>query len=110
MFRPPALEPVDWAHISSYGLYALENATVAAANHLGIPWERNHWNKAEVAERLARDHGLPEVATLMRRLNAIRKTEVYGEPAAPREWSPEDVTNSIEQFIAQVDELVREEE
>lgn len=52
-----ALDPADWADIATYGLYALENATVAAAEHLELPWERNHWKKASLAEQLSSTTG-----------------------------------------------------
>lgn len=99
-------DPIDWADISSYGLYALENATVAAADHLGLQWERNHWSKAALAEQLAQDYGLPPVALLMRTLNAVRKSEVYGEPRAPIETSAEDVAIAIEDYVEKAANLI----
>lgn len=97
-----ALEPEDWADIATYGLYALENATVAAAERLGLPWERNHRKKALLADQLAQTHGLPAVGQLMRDLNAVRKSEPYGEPTVSIDWSPEDVASAVEDFLAAV--------
>jgi hypothetical protein len=100
------LEPEDWADISTYGLYALENATVAAAERLGLPWERNHWAKASLAERLAEEHHVPAVGQLMRDLNSARKSEAYGEPTVPIDWSAEDVAIRIEEYLTSVRQLV----
>jgi hypothetical protein len=33
------LEPIDWSDLTIYGLLALENAVVAAAEHLQLPWK-----------------------------------------------------------------------
>lgn len=96
------LEPEDWADITTYGLYALENATVAAAERLGLPWERNHWKKASLADQLAQAHGLPAVGQLMRDLNAVRKSEAYGEPTVSIDRSAEDVAAAVEDFLAAV--------
>lgn len=101
-----ALDPVDWADVSTYGLYSLENATVAAAESLGLPWERNHWNKASLAERLAREHQLPAVGGLMRDLNSLRKSEAYGEAKVTISWSAEDVASTIEEYLAAARDLV----
>ncbi len=101
-----ALEPEDWADVSTYGLYALENATVAVAEQLGIAWEPNHWNKASVAEQLAEAHDVPAVGALMRDLNAVRKSEAYGEPTVSISWSAEDIAATIEEYVTAARRLI----
>ena len=68
-----ASEPVDWSDLSMYGLYALENAVIAAADHVAISWKRSHSNKAGVARLLHAKQGMPDVAELLRDLNEVRK-------------------------------------
>lgn len=101
-----ALDPEDWADIATYGLYALENASVAVAERLGLPWERNHWSKASLAEQLAMGHDVPAVGQLMRDLNSVRKSEAYGEPTVSINWSAEDVATTIEEYLIAVLRLI----
>jgi hypothetical protein len=100
------LEPADWADLAMYGLYALENAVVAVAEHVGVAWEKSHWNKVEVARKLHSQHGLPDIADLLTDLNDLRKSEAYGEPASHPEMSAEDIALVIETYVEKAEEAV----
>lgn len=67
------IEPTDWSDLAMYAFYALENAVVAAAEHLSIAWQRSHPKKADLAAQLHKDHELPDVSRLLRELNELRK-------------------------------------
>jgi len=66
-------EPTDWDDLSIYGFYCLEAAVEAAAIHLGLSTSRRHWEKADTARDLQKNHGLPDVEQLLRDLNDARK-------------------------------------
>ncbi len=100
------LDPVDWSDLSIYGLHALENAVVAAAEHLDITWQRTHPNKVSVARRLHAEHGLPDVADLLVDLNSLRKSEAYGELPPAEQRDPEDIAITVEEFLDAVSALV----
>lgn len=102
-------DPPDWLDLASAGLYALEAAVVAAGLHLGYVTQRTHWKKADVAEDLAKKHGLPDIVQLMRDLNEVRKSEAYGDIATPPNLDPEDVAREVEEYVDAVDELFRGE-
>ncbi len=101
-----ALEPADWSDLSMYGLYALENAVIAGADRLGIPWKRTHSSKAGVARLLHAEHGLPDVAELLRDLNEVRKSEAYGEVRQDIRLDPEDVSIALETYVEEVKRLI----
>jgi hypothetical protein len=92
-------DPPEWLDLAAYGLYAIEAAVVAAALHLRLPLQRNHWSKADAARELSKSHGLPEVAELMKDLNDVRKSEAYGDMSAQRHLDAEDVAREIEEYI-----------
>ena len=96
------LDPTDWSDLSMYGLYALENAVVAAAEHLDVAWEKVHWKKADLAAKLHLDHDLPDVSDLLRELNELRKSEAYDEVAPSRHYSAEVIAVEIESYIEAV--------
>ena len=50
------VEPTDWSDLAMYAFYALENAVVAAAEHLSIGWQRSHPKKADLAAQLHTVH------------------------------------------------------
>lgn len=52
-------------------------------------------------------HALPPAAELMRALNDVRKSEVYGEPTVTIDRSAEDVAMAIEEFVEAVQTLIR---
>ncbi|MCH7531661.1 MAG: hypothetical protein IIB36_07800 [Gemmatimonadetes bacterium] len=72
-------DPVDWADLSNYGLYALEVGVMAAARETGLAVKATHWAKAAAAGELAEAHDLDDVSDLMARLNEARKAANYGD-------------------------------
>ena len=100
-------DPVDWADLSNYGLYALESAVVAAAKATGIEVRATHWAKADAASELAQRHELEDVSDLMGRLNEARKAANYGDVEAP-ELNAEDVASQIEGYVEAVARLLSE--
>ena len=99
-------DPPDWADISSYGLYCLEACVVAAALHLGQPRPRSHFAKAETAESLSRERGLPDIGDLLIDLNTMRKHQAYGDTPAPVGMDPEDTAGMIEAYVDLVQGLL----
>jgi hypothetical protein len=91
-------DPTDWADLSLYGFYCLENAVEAAAIHFKIRVTRKHWEKADVAHDLHVKHKLPDVSDLLRELNEARKAAAYGDVPAPS-LDAEDVASRIEEFV-----------
>ena len=101
-----SFEPIDWSDLAMYAMYALENAVIAAADHLGIPWRRTHVSKVETAQALHRDHGLSDVSSLLQDLNELRKSEAYGEIHPPISLDAEDVATEVELFVEAVGVLL----
>jgi len=97
--------PTNWDDLSLYGFYCLENAVEAAAKHLGIRTSRNHWEKADLAGDLHKNHGLPDVEPLLRDLNEARKARAYGDVEAP-DLEAEEVAVLIEAYVEAVEELL----
>jgi hypothetical protein len=98
-------DPPDWADLSLYGFYCLENAVMAAALHAGMATQKNHPAKAEAARQLTASAGLPDVSSLLRQLNDARKAEAYGDVARPA-LDPEDLARKIEEYVVAVEELL----
>jgi hypothetical protein len=94
-------DPTDWADLSMYGLYCLENAVSAAAIQFRIPTSRKHWEKADAAHELHVKHGLPDVSDLLRDLNEARKANAYGDVPEPL-LDAEDVASRIEEYVQAV--------
>jgi hypothetical protein len=100
------IEPTDWSDLALYAFYAVENAVVAAAEQLAIPWQPSHPKKADLAAQLHNDHGLPDVSALLRDLNSLRKSQACGEAPVSSSFDAEDVAVLTEGYIEAVDELV----
>src|SRR5437879_3883976 len=97
-----AWDPPEWDDLSLYGFYCLENAVTAAATHAKIPFnKKSHPGKAEAARQLAREYGLPDVEDLLKDLNEARKSEAYGDIAAPT-LDAADVASEIESYVQAV--------
>lgn len=103
-------DPPEWLDLSAYGLYAIEAAVVAAGLRLKLEFKRSHWSKADAAEDLAANHGLPPIADLMKALNEIRKSEAYGDVSEPLELDAEDVAGRVELYIEAVSELFTDDD
>ncbi len=101
-------DPIDWADLSSYGLYCLEASIVAAALHLRKRRPRNHHTKAGMAELLRKERDLPEIGHLLVDLNGMRKYMAYGDTNPPETLNPEDTAAAIEHYVDAVRELLAE--
>ena len=99
-------DPTDWANLSTYGLYCLEACIVAAALHLGQPRPGTHYAKADTAELLSQEHGLPDIGDLLIDLNNMRKHQAYGDTPAPAGMDPEDTASVIETYVDLVQGLL----
>jgi hypothetical protein len=94
-------DPPAWDNLSVYGFYCLENAVTAAATHAKIKLKKTHTAKAEAARQITDQYGLPDVENLLKDLNEARKSEAYGDVAAP-ELDAEDVVAQIETYVEAV--------
>jgi hypothetical protein len=97
-------DPPDWDDLSLYG-YCLEAAVEAAAAHVGAKASRKHWEKADIAGQLNKNHGLTDIEQLLRDLNEARKSAAYGDLPAPN-LNPEDVASQIEDYVDAVADLI----
>ncbi|HVM34013.1 MAG TPA: hypothetical protein VM784_01580 [Actinomycetota bacterium] len=100
------LEPTDWSDLTVYGMYACENAVVAAANILRIKVKKSHWDKVAVAHELHEKHGLPDITALLEELNELRKGFSYGEVTAEPTMPAEEIAAEIENFMHAVAALL----
>jgi len=97
--------PTDWDDLSLYGFYCLEAAVMAATAHLGVGVKHTHPAKADAAQQLHRDRGLPDVSELLSKLNTARKGVAYGDVAVPT-LDPQDVASDIEEYVDAVANLI----
>jgi hypothetical protein len=100
-----ATDPVDWTDVSTYGLYCLEAAVMAAGGHVGMDVVKSHVAKAEAAVQLARKYKLPDISGLLPDLNTSRKAHAYGDIEAP-DLDAEDISTELEEFVDAVEELL----
>ncbi len=98
--------PTDWDDLSLYGFYCLEAAVEAAVIMVGIQVAKRHWEKADVAEMLCAQHGLPEVRQLLHDLNDARKSAAYGDVPAP-DLDAESVAAQIEAYVDAASRLLK---
>lgn len=101
-----AWDPIDWDDLALYGFYCIENAVMAAAQHLQVDVARSHPSKSAAARQLHDEHDLPEIAPLLERLNQARKAVAYGDVELP-DLDAEDVAIEIEQYVIAVADLLR---
>src|SRR5687767_14239323 len=74
-------EPTDAAGCVTNCFYAFENAVVAAAEALGMPWKKTHPDKALIAAELAKQKKVAvDISARLVELNTLRKDVSYGEP------------------------------
>lgn len=103
-----AWDPPDWADLSTYGLYCLEALIRAAALKAGETPIRTHWGKADQARNLAKQHGLPDVSQLLEDLNALRKSEAYGDSEVDEsQYDAEDISDEIEDYFHKVSDFCK---
>jgi hypothetical protein len=100
-----APHPTDWYDLTIYGFYCLEAAVMAAATHVGLQVPRTHPGKAAASEKLARDHGLPDVSVLLPMLNAARKAAAYGDTTLPP-LDPARLVRELERYVAAVGQMI----
>ena len=101
-------DPTDWMTVAFSGFYCLEACVVAASLHLG--WNRpgQHRKKVRAAERLNRDHDLPDIGDLLIVLNTMRKHEAYGDIDRPEGLDPEDIAAMIDEYVKAVRQLMEQ--
>lgn len=101
-------DPTDWTDLSIFGFLCLEAAVMAAAKYLGWAVKPIHREKAETAERLSKEKGLPEIYDLLWDLNDARKAAAYGDVASPT-LDAEDVAMKVDNYVEAVELLVKSE-
>ena len=100
-----AWDEPDWDDLSLYGFYCLEAAVEAAALNFGFSTSTKHWEKVDVALRLHKTKGLPDISDLLRKLNDARKAAAYGDIELP-ELDAEDTAAEIEEYVEAVAALL----
>jgi hypothetical protein len=103
--RAAVPHPTDWYDLTIYGFYCIEAAVMAASTQVGIRVPRTHPGKAAAAERLAQDHGLPNVSVLLPMLNAARKAAAYGDTPLPA-LDPVRLVRELERYVAAVAKMI----
>jgi uncharacterized protein (UPF0332 family) len=99
---PDPVEAVTWA------FYAYENAVVAVAEAKGIPWTKNHAEKARLARRLV-EMGIlqTDVEEKLITLNELRKDVAYGEPGFElQQVDLEYLSIELENFVDEVERVI----
>jgi hypothetical protein len=56
-------DSTDWADLPIYGFYCLEQAVMAAATEFGLRGRKQHREGVQLASRLHRNKGLPDVTS-----------------------------------------------
>jgi hypothetical protein len=103
-----AWDPPDWSDLATYGLYCLEALIRAAALKAGETPIRTHWGKADQATNLSKHHHLPDVSELLQDLNALRKSEAYGDTDVDEsEYVAQDIADDIEDYFDKVSEFCK---
>lgn len=93
--------------VVTWTFYALENAVIATAIKLKIPWEKTHASKVYVAKQLySKGFVSIDISDLLKELNSARKDVAYGEPGSSlASIDLEDLLIEAETFIEQVEQL-----
>lgn len=100
--RTARTEPTDWEDLFLYGFYCIEAAVDAAAIHFKLGTSRKHWEKVNIASKLHKKKGLPDVTELLRDLNDGRKAAAYGDIPLP-ELDAEDIVSKIQEYVDAVE-------
>src|SRR3990167_2248710 len=93
--------------VVTWTFYAIENAVIAAAIKLIIPWEKTHTSKVYIAGQLY-SKGLVsvDVSNLLKELNMARKDVAYGEAGSSlTSIDLDDLLITAENFIEQVEKI-----
>ena len=101
-------EPQEPASCVTNVFYAYENVVVALAECFTVTWKKNHYDKAEVAARLAKEGKITtDVSQELLRLNTLRKDVSYGEPGLDlTNEDLESLVSELEHFIDETDEIL----
>jgi len=97
-------DPADAEEAVTWAFYAFENAVVAVAEKANIKWEKTHWNKLDVADKIhAKGYVSTNVRERLVELNELRKDVAYGEPGPDlAALDLEDLVTELEEFINEV--------
>jgi hypothetical protein len=81
---------------------------VALADCLDIKWKKNHYDKAEVAAKLANGGKVTkDISGELLRLNGLRKDVSYGEPGHELENEDlDELVSELESFIDEAEEIL----
>lgn len=101
-------DPQDAEEAVTWAFYAYENAVVAIAEKLGMPWLKTHPSKVEVAGKVHAQGKLSvDAGPQIERLNELRKDVQYGEPGPELEAVDlEDLAIDLENFIDEVESVI----
>lgn len=101
-------EPVDAAGCVTKCFYSFENALTAAVIALGEKRTKVHYEKAELAEKLAKSGKLKtDISDRLVELNRLRKDVQYGEPGADlANTDLEDLLTELEEFLDEVEAVI----
>ncbi len=99
-----AFPPGDHEEAVTWAFYAYENCVVAAAEALGLPWRRVHYDKVAVARQLyVNEHVHRDIGDELERLNELRKDVQYGLPGLDLlDVDLENLAADLEAFIDEV--------
>jgi hypothetical protein len=102
------LPPADPAGCVTKCFYAFENAIVAAAEALAIPWKKTHPDKARIAVELAAQKRVTiDISDRLVELNTLRKDVSYGETGQDlAAVDLEDLLSELETFLGEVAAIV----
>lgn len=105
-----AWDPLDWAILSTVGLWCLEATVDAACLHFGHETSETHPGRRALARLLSQRHGLLDVSALLHQLDTIRLDQAYGDVGTPPVLSARKVAIEIERYLAAVSTIVRPRE
>jgi hypothetical protein len=96
--------PPDAAECVTKCFYALENAVVAAAIALEMPWKKQHPDKAKIAADLAKQSKVSaDISDRLHELNDLRKDVSYDEPGPElAAVDLEDLLGDVESYLEEV--------
>ena len=74
---------------------------------LGLVPQKKHWEKVDIALKLHKKQGLPDISGLLSDLNEARKAAAYGDTEWP-DLDAEDIASDIEEYVDAVTTLLTE--
>lgn len=104
--RAVAADPVDWADLTIFGLYAVETAVVAAGAHVGISDEETHPGHVRLARKLHHGYDLPNIEEMLKDLQRNRLYEAYGKIQPSGRFDAEDIATAVEAYVDAVGALI----